>query len=336
VILAHYDIDFHPLSTRHEDLIRKADELLDTYCHEQPLHPTYAVIGTFGAGKTQFLYYLARKAIERGLLPLLFLAEDLFSEVVRGSKVFTQGDVAALVENKMNEAIAALSVGSTSNEVRESLNTVLDPRGNNSRFVDELVRKYAGKPIQHSRVVLLVDELEGQYRTLQERVQTPGDRSPLRELFEARVLFQMPYLKFFALAPAGIYEMGGADQTRALRLVIPAADVTYIRSKSILSPGRANACWWLSRGKARHLFKACTALQNVPANPSAPQVARLIRDELDQIGQSPTEVPPAVTEGLPATKLTSLIDIAPIPTSPRRCYHIELLSFNEGQMAECL
>ena len=54
-------------------------------------------------------------------------------------------------------------------------------------------------PIAVVRPVLLVDELEVQYRQLQRRVQSEGDRSPLRELLSRR-----SFLKFFALAPAGM------------------------------------------------------------------------------------------------------------------------------------
>ena len=337
MILAQYDIDFQPLSRQHEDLIRKADDILDAYRLGRQPHPTYAVIGTFGAGKTQFLYSLARRAIRQGLLPLLFLAEDLFSEIIRTETVFTQGDVATLVESKIKRAIAALSVaGQTIDKARSALSAVVDPRSSANPFVEDLATKFSGATPEDPRVVLLVDELEGQYRTLQQRVQTPGDLSPLRELFDARVLYRLPYLKFFALAPAGVYEMGGADQTRALRLVIPAADVMYIRGRLIASPGRANACWWLSRGKARHLFKACDTLRDAPRDLSASQVAHVVEEQLDRIGQPPTDVPAASIEGLSPLKLPALVEISPTPTSSRRCYHIELSSLDEGKMAERL
>ncbi|MCX5676479.1 MAG: ATP-binding protein [Planctomycetota bacterium] len=337
MILADYGSDFRALSLRHEALIKRAADLLDAYQRGEAQHPTYAVIGTFGAGKTQFLYHLARQALERGLIPLLFLAEDVFSEVIRTEAVFTQGDVATLVERKATEAVEALSHGGKSEEeLRESFRTVLDPRGHGNRVVDALAEHFAGRRVENPKVLLLIDELEGLYGILQRRVLTDKDRSPLREFFQSRLLFGITYLKFCALAPAGIYELGGADQTRVLRLVIPAADVDYIRSNLISEPGRANSAWWLSRGKARHLFKACLALKDAPAEPTAPQVSRIIREELDQIGQAPTEVPPAVTDGLPPSKLPSLLNLAPVPITPRRCYHIDLSSLDEGRMAECL
>ena len=141
---------------------------------------------------------------------------------------------------------------------------------------------------------------------------------------------------FFALAPAGIYEMGGADYTRTIRLVLPAADVRYVREKLLPDHGRANSCWWLSRGKARHLFKACTILRDLPTDTSASQVARIIREQLDHIGQHPTEVPAAVTDGLAGGKVPFLLNLAPGPHRKARCYHLDACHLDEGLMADRL
>ena len=69
MILADYSNDFHALSSRHEALIKRAADVLDAYQRGDAQHPTYAVIGTFGAGKTQFLYHLARQALGRAYIP---------------------------------------------------------------------------------------------------------------------------------------------------------------------------------------------------------------------------------------------------------------------------
>src|SRR6266567_403657 len=100
-IFANYDSEFQPLSHAHERLLARASQLLRAYSAGETLHPSYAVIGTFGAGKTQFLYWLHRQALELNAVPILFLAEDLFNEIIRGEKPFTQGDVAALVTEKV-------------------------------------------------------------------------------------------------------------------------------------------------------------------------------------------------------------------------------------------
>ncbi|MEX2287746.1 MAG: hypothetical protein WD648_11695 [Planctomycetaceae bacterium] len=326
MVFATFDREFQPLSDRHERLIAESDGLLKSYADGDLEHPTYVVIGTFGAGKTQFLYRIFRTALDLNLLPVLFLAEDLLTDVIRTDSVYTQGDVANLVEKKLQVVTQILQ--SRTGDYRQKLESHIDPRRTHAPLLDALLIALGDSNATDKKPVLLVDELEGQYKTLQEKVHTLGDRSPLRELFEA------PYLKFFALAPAGIYEMGGADQTRALRLVIPAADVTYVRSRLGVDHKRANSCWWLSRGKARHLFKACEQLRDLPESLTAPRAARILREQFDHIGQHPTEVPPAVIEHLSPTKVPSLLNLAPENGGAIRCYHIDVGSLDEGKLAD--
>jgi hypothetical protein len=179
------------------------------------------------------------------------------------------------------------------------------------------------------KIVIFIDELEVLYRELQRRVQSEGDRSPMREFFERRSV-----LKFVSIAPAGVYEMGNADQTRVIRLIIPAADVGYIRSHLLTQVGRANAAWWLSRGKARHLFKACRVLRDLSTNLTPAEAGRIIRDELDHVGQHPTQVPAAVIDDLQSSKLAFLLNLAPIRADATRCYHVH--STAEGEVADKL
>ena len=71
MILADYKADFHALSLRHEALLKRGEDLLDTHQRGEAQHPTYVVIGTFGAGKKQFLHHLDRQAMERRLVSLI-------------------------------------------------------------------------------------------------------------------------------------------------------------------------------------------------------------------------------------------------------------------------
>ena len=114
-------------------------------------------------------------ALERGLLPIYILAEDLFAEVIRTEEVYTQGDVAQLVARKIEQVCQLISASATDQHCRETLRNAVDPRGTNQVIWDALIAKYPRT--DNLKVVLLVDELEGQYKTLQERVQSPGDRT---------------------------------------------------------------------------------------------------------------------------------------------------------------
>jgi len=330
-IIAGYDTEWEHLSERHEILDKQINTLLTEYSKssDTDLVWSHAVIGTFGAGKTQLLYYIFKKSLGIGLLPAYFLAEDLFQEIINKKEDdnWVAGSLNTLVNDKMTQVYNSLM---SSDE--KALTKVLNPRNENSKaMVRNLVKTFSGRE-SLPKAVLLLDELEQQYGNLQEKVEVK-DRSPLRDWLESK-----DYLKFIALAPAGIYEMGGADQTRVERIVIPPADVTYIRTKYLPdSPGKANSCWWLSRGKPRHLFKAYKKLRELDtASLDAPEIVIIVRDELDSIGQGPSKVPPAVLENIPADRSRYILNLVPITGEKKRCYFIDTEKLDAGKFAEKL
>jgi hypothetical protein len=159
-ILADYSADFQPLSDQHVVLLRRASEILDAYRSGALIDLTYAAIGTFGAGKTQFLYWLHRKSLDQGLVPILILAEDLFAEIIRKDRTFTQGDVAALVHDKVSRFLGVLRSGRPKTEVVEELRALTDPRSNLGSLLEAVVNRFSGIVPESARPVLLVDELD--------------------------------------------------------------------------------------------------------------------------------------------------------------------------------
>ena len=333
--LARYDIAWKHLSDRHKEIDDWLVRMLDEYAKNRTEHFAYAIIGTFGSGKTQLLYYIHKCVKEKEMLPLYFIAEDLFKEVLKSreifaqDRIFTPGDLYNLIEEKINQLKKALSI---KDDLR--VKEIVDPRGKLEKDAPEvlemLVRDFSNTNFENLKVVLLVDELEGQYGILQDKVQT-RDRSPLREWLESK-----SYLKFLAFAPAGIYELGGADRDRVKRIVLPPADIDYVREKLIKEIGLSNASWWLSRGKARQLFKACELLREKSIPLEASEVFRIIRDELDSIGQAPTVVPAAVTSAVDPSKIPFLINLHPIETESARRYVIDTDRLETGQLASKL
>jgi len=238
------------------------------------------------------------------------------------------GDVYSLIEDKISKIKNLLSSGETSR-----IQDICDPRGKIRKDSPELLRKvlenFSGKA-KNVKIILLVDELESQYGNLQRIVQTM-DRSPLREWLESK-----SHLKFLAFAPAGIYELGGADRDRVKRIVLPPVDVRYIRENLVKDAGKSNSCWWLSRGKARQLFKCVEVLNKVRDTEDASRIYRIIKQELDSIGQPPTEVPPAVTDKIPPTKIPFLFRLSPISGEKRRRYIIDAEKLRTEEFAEKL
>jgi len=330
MVIAKYEVDWQYLSKDHEEIDKKLSKILDKYADGQLDHLAYAVIGTFGSGKTQLLYNIFKCAKNKQLLPLYFIAEDLFSDVISNTdEVFTPGKLRAFIEEKVRDIKRALSEKNV-----EVVKKILDPRGKLKNDVPQLVnvviQDFSRPDINGIKVVLLIDELEGQYGILQDKIQT-RDKSPLRDWLESKNC-----LKFLAFAPAGIYELGGADRDRVKRIVLPPADIEYVREKLIKDVGKSNACWWLSRGKARQLFKVCEVLNEKSRIIEADVASRVINMELDSIGQAPTQVPAAVTSQINPSKIPYLLNLCPEEGENAKRFVINCNKLNAGELAEKL
>src|SRR4030042_1042446 len=156
MIVADYDKKWEPLSNEHKKKDEELQQLLDKYATGSLEDLAYAIIGTYGVGKTQLLFQVHKYAIE--------------------------------------------------------IYKILDPREkvrkDAPRVLETVLGKFVENTIADIKVLLLVDELEGQYPILQKLDQT-GERSPLMQWLESRT-----HPKFLAFAPAGIYELGGAGWVR--------------------------------------------------------------------------------------------------------------------------
>ncbi|OYT26782.1 MAG: hypothetical protein B6U95_07050 [Thermofilum sp. ex4484_82] len=332
-IIPSYKKRWEFLSEKHRELEDKLESILKEYSESpSPNWPYWsnAVIGVFGAGKTQFLYHIYQKSLQYGFLPLYFLAEDLFGDIFKVDEdERTPGKLSEIASKKVETAKNAIAKND-----REALEKILNPKNREElrEMIQDLLNVFSSKNVSNAKTVVLVDELEQQYKSLQDKVRA-DERSPLRDWLERK-----DFLKFVALAPAGIYEMGKADQTRCHRLVIPPVDVEYIKKKYFRQhPGKANACWWLSRGKPRHVFKAFEKLRDLNTTALEPgEIKLFIRDELDPIGEEPSSVPPAILEGLPVTKWRYVLDLSPIETEPKRRYCVNADRLNFALLAEKL
>jgi len=332
MIVADYDRKWEPLSNEHEKIDQGIKQILEKYKNEKSIESfAYAILGTYGIGKTQLLYQLHKYSIEMDIVPLYFLAEDLFREIITETEghQWTPGEVYSLVEKKIDDIRKCLDNGD-----RTKLENIIDPREKIRKdcppLINRIIEKFSHNISEDTQVILLVDELEGQYGNLQNIVKTK-DRSPLREWLESKT-----HLKFLAFAPAGIYELGSADRDRVKRIVIPSADVKYIRENIIKDAGRSNSCWWFSRGKARQLFKAVDILNELNQSLDSDEASRIIRTVLDPIGQPPNEVPPAVVDRIKPSKVPYLFQLSPTKLEKARRYVIDTENLSVGELADRL
>jgi hypothetical protein len=123
------------------------------------------VWGAFGAGKTQFLFWVAEAALRNGLLPLYFHLNDLLDGI---SEKLSPEDIRDYAHSFVTKILEALQTDPSSRLLSKT-------------YRDEGLLSYVMGQLSHidrtadKRPVLLVDEVEQAYISLQDRAPTPAD-----------------------------------------------------------------------------------------------------------------------------------------------------------------
>lgn len=325
--IADYQQEWKALSNQHEELLEDISKAVGKFAGGESLELySFAVVGVFGSGKTQLLYHITQLCIDEGILPMYFEADYLFEDVFEMDSPAPK-DVNAVVEEQVEEVKEAVS----QNDV-DRVSSILNPSGDRDQeqMVERIMDEFGGTDVSEHAV--LVDELEQQYGELQDHVRAEQNKnSPLRDWLEGK-----NSLKFLALAPAGIYEMGGADQTRCKRLVIPPADVMYIREKLFSGDtGAANACWWLSRGNPRHIIKNIEEVNDAQSLTDPVKIQRFL-ESLDQVGQEPSRVPAvSIKSGnIDPEDYEHLLDLRPKDADEQKRFVIDVTGVDKSDFIE--
>lgn len=323
--IATYDTEWADLSEEHKLTREEIGQTLEAFSHDDSLqHYAHTVVGVFGSGKTQLLYYIYDQCLQRDVLPLYFEADRLFKPV------FEIGDPGpGEITDIINERVSEIEDALAQND-EEAVHDLLNP-GNDAdkeSLVESVLDAFGGEEVD--KKAILVDELEQQYESLQEHVRA-DENSPLRDWLE-----RGNELKFLALAPAGMYEMGGADRTRCGRIVIPPVDINHLREEYFGNDaGLANACWWLSRGNPRHILSNAKKLnrrENIRDSPPH-QIAEFINN-LDPIGQDPSVVPAANLNEIHRGRLEELLTLTPQQAEEQRRYVIDVDEADRAEFIE--
>jgi len=77
-------------------------------------------------------------------------------------------------------------------------------------------------------------------------------------------------------------------------------------------------------------------VKEIAPNIDAAQASRIIKIELDQIGQEPTQVPPAVTDAIDPSKIPFLLNLCPITGENAKRYVIDANVLDTGILADKL
>ncbi len=264
-IFADVNQKWESLSTDHEELVLYFETVLDDFLGRDEVHPSYLITGVFGQGKTSFLYHVLRKSIEKGILGIFVVARDMKIE----AKDYGE------VKEKINEIVKNLKTDFQKDDFSQYRQYITSL---SQKSQDELIKLYKtnlDKISRSDKVILLVDELEDIYKKIKEK----AGSDPFRAWLEDK-----SYLKILSLTPSGIYDLGGADESRLIKRNIPRVSIEYIRKNIELSTGRANALWWFSRGVPRHIIQNLGKLKEISKEDGSYKIRETLRS-LERIGK---------------------------------------------------
>lgn len=258
-----------------------------------------AVWGAFGAGKTQFLFWVAEQALEMGLIPVYFHLNDLLDGISEKAPPESFRDHARAFVAKVVEALRS-----------DPSSELLCKTYRDEALLSHILARLAEVDgSADKRPVLLVDEVEQAYISLQDKVRA-DDRSPLRAWLED------PTFKVCAFAVGSLYVLGKADRERLRIRPIPAVRPSYAKQLlNDIQEEAVNSLWWLSRGKPRHLMKAAQRYRAFKPKGTL-EIHEFVRG-LDSVSQAPYEtdsqnvVPAAYVDHFEPTELGCLLSIKP-------------------------
>ncbi|MCD6371534.1 MAG: ATP-binding protein, partial [Candidatus Aenigmarchaeota archaeon] len=183
--------------------------------------------GPYGSGKTQLLYHLFKFTYEKGGIGIYTHLEKIIPPQKMGPSEY-----ADYLKELMNEEV----------------NLLME---NNSKLLDGRVKDFAVSHINQvegiSKVVLFVDEIEQQYRLLDEMVET-DDHSPMREVIARVNKGEAGFFLVLAFAPVSFYEFskGEAQTRRYLPVLLPIVEAKVSRE---YFGEIGNLIWWMGRGR---------------------------------------------------------------------------------------
>jgi len=304
-IFADIDIEWKPLSDDHKNLESYFMNVLDSFLKGNDVHPSYLISGVFGQGKTTFLYYILKKSIEKGMLPIFVIARDLFEKINATDYGEVKERIDELIENLKNTFIKK-----DFSQYKQYIMSM--PSESQEKLVDFYKKNY-DRISCFNKVILMVDELEDVYKKTKEK----AGSDPLRTWLEGK-----SYLKILALTPSGIYDLGGADESRFIKWNIPQVSIEYIREKIGLSTGKSNALWWLSRGVPRHIIQNFEKLKEISEQDDIYKISEALKS-LERIGKEPGRVNAVEVSSLSDySKIKFLINLSPQKSQPYRGFHI--------------
>lgn len=314
-IFADIGGEWKPLSKGHEKLELYFMNVIDSFLKGDDIHPSYLISGVFGQGKSTFLYHLCRKSVEKGMLPIFVIACDLFEKI--NAKDY--GEVRVKIDEIVRDMKDAFK-NENFPQYKQYIRSM--PPEYQEKLVD-FYKENCNRISYLDKAILIVDEVEDVYKRIKEK----AGSDPLRTWLEGKL-----YLKILALTPSGIYDLGGADESRLIKWIIPPVSIEYVRETTGLSTGKANALWWLSRGVPRHIIQNLEKLKEISEEDGIYNISNTLKS-LERIGKEPGRVNAVEIDSLSDySKIKFLINLEPQKSSSYRGFHI-MKDLDEGNLS---
>lgn len=314
-IFADIDQEWKPLSSEHKKLESCFMNVLDSFLKGDEIHPSYLILGVFGQGKTAFLYHILQESVEKGMLPIFVIACDVFEKI--------DATDYGKVKEKTDEIIENLRDTINKEDFSQYKQYIKSLPSESQGKLEDFYRENLNRISHSDKVILIVDELEDVYKKIKEKVGS----DPLRTWLEGK-----SYLKILSLTPSGVYDLGGADESRVIKWHIPPVSIEYVRETSGLTTGKSNALWWLSRGVPRHIIQNLEKLKGISKEDDVYNISESLKS-LERIGKEPGRVNAVEIDSLSDhSKIKFLIDLNPQKLQPYRGFRITK-DLDEGKLS---
>lgn len=248
---ASLDEEWRPLSKQHKMHLENLDEILTAYLARNTKIPSIAIVGPYGQGKTQLLFHIFKEVLKGGGVAVYTHADriaKLIDANTDDAQKILPSDLPSLIKNTIWEELGNIQNSDTQKNVLLT----------DKYIIDYLKDRLPEEP-ENAPLVLLIDELEQAYQTLQDKIDT-NDRNPIRSLLDPKTIYTV-----LAFAPRSIYEYelgatlgeGEAESSRLSIIFLPVLAPKELKTfLNIPTRGQANFIWWISRGRARYAVKA--------------------------------------------------------------------------------
>lgn len=244
---ASLQIQWVPLSYQHRKYSERIEGYLKQYIDGHRDIPRIAIVGAYRQGKTQLLFHILKSVLEKGGIAA-YTHADLIVKLIE-SKVGKEGKIRP---SDLPQLVRETILSDIKSILHNQQPTLI-----HADIVDYL-RKCLLEEQLNKPIVLLIDELEQAYESLQSKIET-SDRNPIRSLLDASDIYAV-----LAFAPRSIYEFkisaalgeGEAERGRFDVFNLPPASPREIAKFLGIDRQLANFIWWISRGRTGQAIRA--------------------------------------------------------------------------------